>query len=106
MVLVTGGVASGRTAFAKEKFPDRRILLATEDRVREAVEQGTVEKFLDEVLEAEGAVVILDEPGCGITPLEASDRLFRDIYGAFGIKLAREAESVYRVFCGIGSRIK
>ena len=106
MILVIGGAFSGRRAFAEENFPDRDILDGTEEKVREALRNKTLETLTEEFSNADSAVVIMDELGCGITPLDASDRLFRDLYGALGISLAKEAESVYRLFSGIGSRIK
>lgn len=52
------------------------------------------------------AIVILDEIGSGIVPVTAEDRAYREAVGAAGALLVSHAEAVYRVFCGIGTRIK
>lgn len=51
-------------------------------------------------------IVIMNETGSGITPMELSQRKLRDEMGKIGCALAAEAEEVYRVIAGIGIRIK
>lgn len=51
-------------------------------------------------------VFISDEIGNGIVPMDASDRLWRDVTGKVLIRLAAESDEVIRVCCGIGQRIK
>lgn len=52
------------------------------------------------------AVVIMDEVGAGVVPDNPGGRLARDAAGRLSVLLAREAEQVYRVICGIPQRIK
>ena len=52
------------------------------------------------------AVLICDEVGCGVTPLDRGDREWREQVGRACCRLAAEAEAVYRVHCGVGVRIK
>lgn len=52
------------------------------------------------------AIVICDEVGCGIVPLDRSERLYRDIVGHVCCAIAARAENVIRVHCGIGMKIK
>lgn len=52
------------------------------------------------------AVVIADEIGCGIVPVDAFEREYRETAGRVCQRLAAESEAVYRVVCGIGNRIK
>lgn len=52
------------------------------------------------------SVVICDEVGCGVTPLDRMDRDWREMVGRICCTLAVEAEAVYRVHCGLGVRIK
>lgn len=51
-------------------------------------------------------IIICDEIGNGIVPMEAFERKYRERTGRILIQLAREAEEVERVICGIGQRIK
>lgn len=52
------------------------------------------------------AVIITDELGCGLVPVDAFDRSYREVTGRICCLLAREAEEVHRVICGIGTVIK
>ncbi len=76
--------------------------------VRNRLEAGgdperEVEKFLDRFPDC---VIICDEVGNGIVPVEAFERAYREQTGRMVIRLAKEAEKVVRVVCGIGQRIK
>jgi len=51
-------------------------------------------------------VVVMNEVGSGIIPAERRQREAREAAGRLGVLLAREAERVYRVSCGIPQRIK
>ncbi|NLL78868.1 MAG: hypothetical protein GX234_03565 [Clostridiales bacterium] len=51
-------------------------------------------------------VIISDEIGCGIVPMEAFEREYRERTGRLLTELAERAEEVERVICGIGQRIK
>ncbi len=49
---------------------------------------------------------ICDEIGCGIVPLDRKEQEYRVKTGKILCYLARKAERVYRVFAGIGEKIK
>lgn len=51
-------------------------------------------------------ILICDEIGNGIVPMEETDRNYRETTGRILIKLAKQADEVVRVLCGIGQRIK
>ncbi|MBQ7795839.1 MAG: bifunctional adenosylcobinamide kinase/adenosylcobinamide-phosphate guanylyltransferase [Lachnospiraceae bacterium] len=51
-------------------------------------------------------ILISDEVGNGIVPLDAFEREYRERTGRILIELAKKAEEVERVICGIGHRIK
>lgn len=51
-------------------------------------------------------ILIVDELGCGVVPMQAADREYREMVGRICCKLAAEAEEVHRVICGIGTVIK
>ena len=51
-------------------------------------------------------VVISDEIGNGIVPVDAFERDYRERTGKMLITLASQADEVVRVLCGIGQKIK
>ena len=128
MILVTGGSCQGKLDFAFRQLlktePDRSLYAdGAEDDCEAALERPVVyglhhymrrlmkeEKdsgsFLEQLQKGNARIVIIDEIGCGVVPMEERDRRLREEVGRAGQKLAKEAETVYRVICGIGIRIK
>ena len=51
-------------------------------------------------------MVVADEIGCGIVPAVAFAREYREKDGRVCQKIAAFSDEVYRVICGLGSRIK
>lgn len=51
-------------------------------------------------------VVICDEVGYGVVPVDAFERAFREKTGRVCCYFAKEAQQVIRVVCGVGKRIK
>ena len=51
-------------------------------------------------------VIISDEIGNGIVPVDAFERDYRERTGRMLITLASQADEVVRVICGIGQKIK
>lgn len=69
------------------------------------------EKELDEFAgrlfeENPDLVLVSDEVGCGIVPVEMKERQYRETVGRVCTDLAKRAERVDRVVCGIGTTIK
>lgn len=70
-------------------------------------EGGCPEKEVLSFLETYGnCIIISDEVGNGIVPIEPVEREYRERVGRILIDLAKEAEEVERVLCGIGQKIK
>ena len=53
-----------------------------------------------------GLVIISDEIGYGLVPVDVFEREYREKSGRVNCYLAEKADQVIRVVCGIGSRIK
>ena len=107
MILVIGGSFQGKKAFAKQLGGNGTILADFQDRIREALKDGEDPETVTKTILADPPEIItLDEVGCGIVPLEKSERDYREAVGHAGQMLAAAAETVYRVQCGIASRIK
>lgn len=51
-------------------------------------------------------IIICDEIGNGIVPTDAFEREYRERVGRILVQLAKRAEEVERVICGIGQKIK
>ena len=63
--------------------------------------------FLNNLMQNNPDIVIIgDEIGSGIVPLEQSDRIYRDSYGRMMCMLSQNAEIVVRIICGICQEIK
>lgn len=71
------------------------------------IENEEVEAFLEKLIKDNPSVIILcDEVGYGIVPMEKEDRRYREIVGRSCCKLAEYADSVVRIVCGIGQKLK
>lgn len=70
-------------------------------------EHGDVEACLRSLLaENASTVLIMDEVGCGIVPLDAFERQYREVVGRVSCRLAQEASHVERIVCGLGQVLK
>lgn len=67
------------------------------------VPEDEIESYLDD---NENCIIICDEIGNGIVPIEPFEREYRERVGRILVQLAKRAEGVERVICGIGQRIK
>lgn len=106
MILIVGGAHQGKTRYANEKYGG--CTGGYELTVRRWLEEGCdplaeTEKFVNE---NPNAVIVMTEIGCGIIPLEAADRRWRESVGRVGCLLAERASVVERVVCGIPIKIK
>lgn len=107
MILVTGPAYAGKQEyickklhipyedFEKHGIRDAEILAAGEEDVLELSERL-----------AEYEVVIMNETGSGIVPVDEKDRLFREKAGRLSCILADKADAVVRVVCGLPQMLK
>ncbi|MGI5989357.1 MAG: bifunctional adenosylcobinamide kinase/adenosylcobinamide-phosphate guanylyltransferase [Lachnospiraceae bacterium] len=108
MILVTGGLGSGRHEFVKNKFPGREICEFGPEQVKEILAQGGQVSAAAEdlVRDHPEAVVITQEVGCGIVPADPFERKWREELGRAACALASASETVILMTCGIGKAIK
>ena len=64
------------------------------------------EKILSFIEENKECIIICDEIGNGIVPLDAFEREYREHTGRILIELAGKADEVVRIICGIQQKIK
>lgn len=126
MVFITGGNSQGKLEFVKsalgikeEEIADGGICGFNEAFQKQVLDKLhlLVGRMLSQGLDAQAEVikgveenpniiVICDETGCGIVPIEARERILREQVGRLACNLARKAQKVYRVSCGIPVLIK
>ena len=123
MILITGGAYQGKTAYAQAHFPyavtdgavcefdeakDAKILTNYHVFVRRLMESGIDAEAFTAALCKENpeCIVLLDEIGSGIIPLEKSERVWRETVGRAGCILAEYAHTVIRLVCGIPTALK
>ena len=99
MVLITGGIATGKRSYAHS-------LGFTEDDIAFIPERGLPEELpsIDDL--AEHPVVICTDIGAGIVPLDRTERAWREEVGRLTCALAERADAVVHMVCGIPSVLK
>lgn len=124
MIFVFGGAYQGMEAYVRECLGKADILTASED-MREidfssgavngldrftlgCVRRGesVVERFRAHEREWQDCVLIGMDFSCGVVPMDAQTRLWREENGRLNNYLAQRAEHVVRLFCGIPQTLK
>lgn len=107
MILITGSEATGKRSFAEQLGYGKAqmsedpgscapVVFHVERSVRTKEE---AEHVLPLLLKKE--VVIINEVGSGVIPAVKEDRIAREAAGRLGVLLAKEADTVIRMVCGI-----
>lgn len=108
-------VADGRTDSCEQAFVCSVVNHFEEYVRRFCMEKGenkdrterAVQEFLQQLGQQNPEVILVAaEVGCGIVPMDAGERVWREAAGRASILAAKQSEAVYRVICGIGARIK
>ena len=108
MIFVTGPMFSGKREYIKSalNLSDEELAKRAVWNVEELVSEKavTLEALADELASKE--IVIADEIGCGLVPLDASEREKRERAGRLACMLAERADTVIRVVCGCPQVLK
>lgn len=128
MILITGGSFSGKREYAEKTFGLARECFRDGNEIgkddlfqAEGVfdfhryvrrfltgkSEEELDAFVEKLLrEDPDIIVISDEVGCGVVPLDREDRIYREAVGRTCSAIARRADRVDRVVCGLGSILK
>jgi adenosyl cobinamide kinase/adenosyl cobinamide phosphate guanylyltransferase len=110
MELYVGGRAQGKTEYVTSTHPGQESRIWDEFHLwvwQELQDGKNPEKDIAEFLEQNpDTIIICDEIGNGIVPMDAFEREYRERLGRILITIAAKADRVERVICGIGQRIK
>ncbi len=108
MKLYIGGASQGQRELARRENPGAPLSADFHERVREALSRGEDARAFALRLcrEQPEAVVVSNEVGCGIVPMDAGERAWREAVGRALCEIASRSQTVTRVFCGIGVHIK
>ena len=124
MILVIGGAYQGKLDFVLENHPGKTVFECNLDTTEIDMSADIINAlhmmilaqirietdpliYLQERLEAlSSKIMICDDISCGVVPIDSETRHWREITGRCMALLAKNADEVFRVFCGIGSKIK
>ena len=124
MILIIGGAYQGKLSYAMEHYKPAAVFncdgSGTEIdfsadainylhklilvQLREGIDP--MDYIKRHVAEMRTKIIICDDISCGVVPVDAEMRTWREAVGCCLNYLSSEADEVIRLFCGIGSRIK
>jgi adenosyl cobinamide kinase/adenosyl cobinamide phosphate guanylyltransferase len=127
MKLIIGGYAQGKLTYVinkynieKNKIWDSELPKDTEELndtivinnlnnwIKSQIKNNDnpEEKITNFIINHPNCIIISDEIGNGIVPIDKFEREYRERTGRIQIELAKKATEVERVICGIGQKIK
>ena len=122
MVLIIGGAYQGKTAYAKQTYGLRDADIFTcegetlnlsapclrhlERFARACVRAGKEPADVLAGLDLRGKILICEDISCGVVPMDAEAREWREAVGRMNAMLASKAERVTRLFCGLPLELK
>ena len=120
MILIIGGAYQGKLDFAKETFgiTDTDVHICSESEIDFSkrciykIEEFTfghlnpIDCFKANRDRWENSILICEDIFCGVVPMGAENRAWRQKTGRLCQYLSKEANQVIRVFCGLEQRLK
>lgn len=108
MKLYVGGAFQGQEELARRENPGAEIWPDFHETVRAAMARGEEPGAFARGICAShaDAVIVANEVGAGIVPIEPGERAYREGVGRALCAIAQNSESVTRAVCGIGVRLK
>lgn len=118
MVLIIGGAYQGKLDFARETFGITEAYTCTGEQIDfsksciygievfAAHHPDPVDYFESHREEWRNSILIMKDVFCGVVPMGAGNRAWRQRAGRLAQYLSREADRVSRIFCGLEMRLK
>lgn len=118
MILIIGGAYQGKLDYAKSALGVTEVYTCTGGEIDFSkpciyqIEEFTrvhpdpVAYFKENREKWQNCVLICRDIFCGVVPIEAEDRAWRQRTGRLCQFLSCEAEQVSRIFCGLEQRLK
>ena len=120
MILIIGGAHQGKLDFAKETFGitesdvhicgegeidfTKRCICKIEEFI--ARNHDPIGYFEAHREDWQDSILILRDIFCGVVPMGAENRAWRQRTGRLAHYLSKEAQQVSRIFCGLEQRLK
>lgn len=124
MIMIIGGAYQGKYNYAKQWVDKESEWIDGADCdyeeiftcravnhfhlfIKRFMESNKVDELPDCIIKNNpNLVIVSDELGYGVVPVEESDRSWREKTGRISTRLAANAKEVHRIICGIGMVIK
>ena len=120
MKLIVGGAFCGKEIFVKETYHvephdcDRVTAFSCpavsnlQDLLKDILLQGgDTDHFIEKLIcENPNAIILCDEIGMGIVPMDRDERCWREAVGRACCALSKKADEVVRVVCGLPVYLK
>ena len=125
MILIFGGAYQGKLDFAREKFnvSDGDVMRVKDETAIESDKKcingyhalvlsqlragiGPLEYLAENIENLKDKIIICDDVSSGVVPIDYETRAWREACGRCATLLSKRADEVWRVFCGIGTKLK
>lgn len=125
MEVYVGGYSQGKLDYVVSKYSDKDNIIdgstASEDQCVNAdiinhfhlyikqfgENQEACRESIDRIISGNPEVIIIcDEIGLGIVPMEKDERIYRENVGRIMCHVVSKADYAFRIICGIGTRLK
>ncbi len=116
MTLIVGGAGQGKLSYAlkqlhldetgvsRDPASPAPIVAGLEEWLKDRPDPWPV---LEELLRRmPGVTILCREVGCGVSPMDEGDRIWRERVGRVCCELARRADHVIRLCCGLPLALK
>jgi adenosyl cobinamide kinase/adenosyl cobinamide phosphate guanylyltransferase len=124
MIFIIGGAYQGKLDHARMKYnlTDKDVYQCTDTKIDfsmkciDSIEEFTyacvqagiepLDYFLEHESEWQDSILICQDIFCGVVPLGADQREWRQATGRLCKYLSQQAQSVSRIFCGLEQKLK